>query len=184
MASQQAKDTWSVFKIMGEFVEGFETLRPLWPSVSIFGSARVGRGHRYYRDAVAVAEALGASGYSVITGGGPGIMKAANKGAQAGDGRVKGGCPVGGGDAMFGTVPGREPLLELPAQFPSPIVYLAACQGLHGRLDGVLVKPRPGGQGLVNGRLPSMNCEFIRHDITPLVVLEIFGPCYLKSPPM
>jgi hypothetical protein len=67
---RHAKDTWTVFKIMGEFVEGFETLRPFWPSVSVFGSARVGRGHRYYKDAVAVGEALSAAGYSVITGGG------------------------------------------------------------------------------------------------------------------
>jgi uncharacterized protein (TIGR00730 family) len=84
---RHAKDTWSVFKIMGEFVEGFETLRPLWPSVSIFGSARVGRGHRYYQDAVAVSEALTKAGYSIITGGGPGVMEAANKGAQQGGGR-------------------------------------------------------------------------------------------------
>ena len=58
MSDRQAKDTWSVFKIMGEFVEGFETLRPIWPAVSIFGSARVGRSHRYYRDAVSVAQTL------------------------------------------------------------------------------------------------------------------------------
>jgi hypothetical protein len=83
---RHAKDTWTVFKIMGEFVEGFETLRPFWPSVSVFGSARVGRGHRYYKDAVAVGEALSAAGYSVITGGGGGVMEAANRGANGGDG--------------------------------------------------------------------------------------------------
>jgi uncharacterized protein (TIGR00730 family) len=83
---RHAKDTWTVFKIMGEFVEGFETLRPFWPSVSVFGSARVGRGHRYYKDAVAVGEALSAAGYSVITGGGGGVMEAANRGANGGEG--------------------------------------------------------------------------------------------------
>lgn len=83
----RSKDTWTVFKIMGEFVEGFETLRPVWPAVSIFGSARTRRGHRYYRDAVAVSEALSREGFSIITGGGPGIMEAANEGAQRGRGR-------------------------------------------------------------------------------------------------
>ena len=55
MPDRQTKDTWSVFKIMGEFVEGFETLRSVWPSVSIFGSARARKGSRYYGDAVRVA---------------------------------------------------------------------------------------------------------------------------------
>ena len=87
MPDRQTKDTWSVFKIMGEFVEGFEILRSVWPSVSIFGSARVGRGHAYYRSGVRVAEALSSAGFSVITGGGPGIMEAANFGASRGEGR-------------------------------------------------------------------------------------------------
>jgi len=87
MPDQQSKDTWSVFKIMGEFVEGFETLRPVWPSVSVFGSARSGRNHAYYQDAVRIAEALSEAGFSIITGGGPGIMEAANRGASRGEGR-------------------------------------------------------------------------------------------------
>ncbi len=86
-ADRQAKDTWTVFKIMGEFVEGFETLRPVWPAVSIFGSARVRKGNAYYRQAVQVSEALARSGFSIITGGGPGIMQAANHGAMKGDAR-------------------------------------------------------------------------------------------------
>jgi hypothetical protein len=84
---RHAKDTWTVFKIMGEFVEGFETLRPLWPSVSIFGSARSRPGQPYYEDATRVAEALARAGYSIITGGGGGIMEAANHGARKGEGR-------------------------------------------------------------------------------------------------
>ena len=83
----RAKDTWTVFKIMGEFVEGFETLRPIWPSVSIFGSARLEPGHRYYEDGVRVAERLSKAGFSIITGGGPGVMEAANQGAKRGEGR-------------------------------------------------------------------------------------------------
>ena len=87
---RHGKDTWTVFKIMGEFVEGFETLRPLWPAVSIFGSARLRRGHPYYKDATQVAEALSNAGYSVITGGGRGIMQAANLGASRGKSRSVG----------------------------------------------------------------------------------------------
>ncbi len=87
MPDRQTKDTWSVFKIMGEFVEGFETLRTVWPSVSVFGSARVGRNHIYYQDAVDVSQALSEAGFSIITGGGPGIMEAANLGASRGEGR-------------------------------------------------------------------------------------------------
>ncbi len=87
MPDRQTKDTWSVFKIMGEFVEGFETLRPVWPAVSVFGSARSGRDHIYYQDAVRVSQALSQAGFSIITGGGPGIMEAANLGANQGKGR-------------------------------------------------------------------------------------------------
>jgi hypothetical protein len=87
MTDPRAKDTWTVFKIMGEFVEGFETLRPVWPAVSIFGSARVKPGHPYYKDAVKVAAALSTAGFSIITGGGPGVMEAANRGARKGRGR-------------------------------------------------------------------------------------------------
>ncbi len=81
------KDTWTLFKIMGEFVEGFETLRPIEPAVSIFGGSRVRRGSRHYRKAVLVSQALAREGFSIITGGGPGIMEAANLGARRGGGR-------------------------------------------------------------------------------------------------
>jgi uncharacterized protein (TIGR00730 family) len=84
---RHAKDTWTVFKIMGEFVEGFETLRPFWPSVSIFGSARLRPQHPYYQAGLKVAEALARAGYSIITGGGGGLMEAANRGARMAGGR-------------------------------------------------------------------------------------------------
>jgi uncharacterized protein (TIGR00730 family) len=87
MADRHVRDTWSVFKIMGEFVEGFETLHSVWPSVSIFGGSRVPKSDRYYRDAHRIAEDLSRAGFSVITGGGPGVMEAANRGALAGAGR-------------------------------------------------------------------------------------------------
>ena len=87
MYDPRSKDTWMVFKIMGEFVEGFETLRPVWPAVTLFGGARVRREHRYYEEARRVAAALAKAGFSIITGGGPGLMEACNLGAREGGGQ-------------------------------------------------------------------------------------------------
>ena len=76
-----SKDTWRIFRIMAEFVEGFETLAKNPPSVTLFGSSRALPGSEAYEKAEAIASLLGRNGYSVITGGGPGAMEAANKGA-------------------------------------------------------------------------------------------------------
>ena len=82
----KTSDSWQIFKIMAEFVEGFEKMASIGPCVSIFGSARTGTDHRYYKLAEDIAYKLTLQGYGVITGGGPGIMEAANKGAMKGDG--------------------------------------------------------------------------------------------------
>jgi uncharacterized protein (TIGR00730 family) len=79
--SSSQDDTWRLFRIMAEFVEGFETLSRIGPCVTIFGSARTPKKHKYYKMAVEVARRAAQSGYGVITGGGPGIMEAANRGA-------------------------------------------------------------------------------------------------------
>ena len=76
-----SKDTWRIFRIMAEFVEGFEMLGKIPPAVAMFGSARALPGSLPYDRAQAIATILGKNGYSVITGGGPGVMEAANKGA-------------------------------------------------------------------------------------------------------
>jgi uncharacterized protein (TIGR00730 family) len=76
------KDAWRVFRIMGEFVEGFEELSEIGRAVSIFGSARVGPGTPEYEQCMETARLLGEAGFAIITGGGPGIMEAANKGAK------------------------------------------------------------------------------------------------------
>ncbi len=78
------RESWKIFQIMAEFVEGFERLARIKPSVSIFGSARTGPEHPWYRLTVDIARALSDAGFSVVSGGGPGIMEAANKGAQEG----------------------------------------------------------------------------------------------------
>jgi uncharacterized protein (TIGR00730 family) len=82
-----AKDTWIVFRIMAEFVEGFETLAPVWPAVSIFGGARVQKSSPVYRQAEEIGYLLAKRGFNVITGGGPGAMDAANRGARRGGAR-------------------------------------------------------------------------------------------------
>ncbi len=80
------KDTWRVFRIMAEFVEGFEAMAHFPPAVTMFGSSRVRPGDRDYQKAERIAQLLVEEGYCVITGGGPGIMEAANKGAKETEG--------------------------------------------------------------------------------------------------
>jgi uncharacterized protein (TIGR00730 family) len=78
----KGQETWRIFRIISEFVEGFEELTGIGPAVSIFGSSHFSPKHRFYKKAVEVAELLSENGYAVITGGGPGIMEAANRGAM------------------------------------------------------------------------------------------------------
>ncbi|WP_024769273.1 MULTISPECIES: TIGR00730 family Rossman fold protein [Aquimarina] len=82
----KTNDSWAIFKIMGEFVNGFEKMSKIGPCVSIFGSARTKTDDKYYQLAVDVAKEIVDQGYGVITGGGPGIMEAGNKGAHLGGG--------------------------------------------------------------------------------------------------
>jgi len=82
----KTNDSWAIFKIMAEFVEGFERLSKIGPCVSIFGSARTKPNQEYYKLAENIAFELTKNGYGVITGGGPGIMEAGNKGANRGGG--------------------------------------------------------------------------------------------------
>src|SRR5208337_2727583 len=77
-------DSWRLFKILAEFVDGFETLGDLYPAVSIFGSARVQPGDDVYEKTYQIAKKLAQQGYHIITGGGPGVMEAGNKGAKEG----------------------------------------------------------------------------------------------------
>lgn len=83
-------DSWAIFKIMSEFVEGYERMAKIGPCISVFGSARTKPDNKYYQIGVEVSELLAEAGYGVITGGGPGIMEAGNKGAQQGGGKSVG----------------------------------------------------------------------------------------------
>lgn len=89
-SKMKGENSWTMFKVIAEFVNGFETLNRLGPCISIFGSARTQPDHKYYKLAVKVSQRLSEEGFGVISGGGPGIMEAANKGAY-----LEGGLSVG-----------------------------------------------------------------------------------------
>ena len=79
---KKSHDSWSVFKVMGEIVEGYERLSKVGPCISIFGSARTHESDFFYKETVKLSELISKKGLGIITGGGPGIMEAANKGAK------------------------------------------------------------------------------------------------------
>jgi len=106
-----AKDAWRVFRIMGEFVEGFETLATQGPCVSIFGSARTWATHTEYTACVETARRLGDAGFGIITGGGPGIMEAANQGAR------EAGVPSIGCNIELPFEQGSNPFVDIAIDF-------------------------------------------------------------------
>jgi uncharacterized protein (TIGR00730 family) len=125
---RRVMDTWQIFKIMAEFVEGFEKLSKIGPCVSIFGSARVKPDHPYYQLTVRIAEALAEHGYGVITGGGPGIMEAGNKGAKQ-----KGGNSVGLNielpfEQEFNPYIDRQHLIEFDYFFVRKVMFVKYAQ--------------------------------------------------------
>ena len=88
----KTNDSWSIFKIMGEFVEGYERMSAIGPCISIFGSARTIQDDKYYKLAEEISSEIVNRGYGVISGGGLGIMEAANKGANKKKGKSVGLC--------------------------------------------------------------------------------------------
>ncbi|QEC40759.1 TIGR00730 family Rossman fold protein [Pseudobacter ginsenosidimutans] len=89
-SESKAHSSWQIFKIMAEFVDGFEALAKIGPCISVFGSARTQPGHPHYELTVQISKRLAEEGFGIISGGGPGIMEAANKGAQLGSGKSVG----------------------------------------------------------------------------------------------
>jgi uncharacterized protein (TIGR00730 family) len=134
-------DAWRVFRIISEFVDGFETMTNLGPSVSIFGSARLPPASPYYNMAIDVSQSIAKKGFAIITGGGPGIMEAANKGAQAVNGAS---CGVSI-DLPYELEPNRfiDPKLRLKFRyfFVRKVMFIRYAQGYvflpggYGTLD-------------------------------------------------
>lgn len=134
-------DSWRVFRILSEFVDGFESMMNIGPSVSIFGSARIKPATQYYNLAIDVAQAVSKRGFAIITGGGPGIMEAANKGTQAISGNSCGLCI----DLPFESAPNiyidPKYLLRFRYFFVRKVMFIRYAQGYvfmpggYGTLD-------------------------------------------------
>lgn len=122
-------DAWHVFKVMAEFVEGFERLNKIGPCVSVFGSARTKPGHRHYKLGEEVAYKLTKSGYGIISGGGLGIMEAANKGAQRAGGKSVGLSIVLPSEHRPNTHVDHDKLLNFKYFFVRKVMFVRYAQG-------------------------------------------------------
>ena len=122
-------DSWQIFKIMAEFVDGFEKLARIGPCVSIFGSARTHNEHDYYKMTVEIARLLTEHGYGVISGGGPGIMEAANKGAHEAGGKSVGLNIELPFEQFHNQYIDRDKLLEFDYFFVRKVMFMKYSQG-------------------------------------------------------
>ena len=131
----KTQNSWQIFKIMAEFVEGFEKLAKIGPCVSIFGSARTKPDHEYYLLGEEIAQKLTRKGYGVITGGGPGIMEAGNKGARATGGKSVGLNIVLPFEQTHNPYIDLDKLMNFDYFFVRKVMFLKYAQGfvvLHG----------------------------------------------------
>lgn len=125
----KTQDSWQIFKIMAEFVDGFEKMGRIGPCVSIFGSARTAEEDPYYKQTVDIAQMLTEQGFGIITGGGPGIMEAGNKGATLGNGKSVGlniDLPMEQGANVFID---KDKLLEFDYFFVRKLMFMKYAQG-------------------------------------------------------
>lgn len=125
----KSADSWVIFKVMSEFVEGFEKLAKIGPCVSIFGSARTPRDHEHYKMAEDIAAKLVRHGYGVITGGGPGIMEAGNKGAHSEGGKSVGLNIVLPFEQFDNIYIDRDKLLTFDYFFVRKVMFIKYSQG-------------------------------------------------------
>ena len=134
---KKADDSWAIFKIMGEFVNGYEKLSSIGPCISIFGSARTSPNHPNYLLTVQIAKAIAASGYGIISGGGPGIMEAANKGAQEAGGVSVGlniNLPMEQNSNIFID---KDKLIDFQYFFVRKVMFVKYAQGFIAMPGGV-----------------------------------------------
>ena len=129
-------DSWQIFKIMAEFVDGFEKLAKIGPCVSIFGSARTKHESKYYQMAVEIGKLLTERGYGVITGGGPGIMEAGNKGAYEAGGKSVGLNIELPFEQFHNRYIDRDKLLEFDYFFIRKVMFMKYSQGYIGLPGG------------------------------------------------
>jgi uncharacterized protein (TIGR00730 family) len=129
-------DSWQIFKIMAEFVDGFEKLAKIGPCVSIFGSARTKQDNKYYEMAVEVGKLLTQRGYGVITGGGPGIMEAGNKGAFEAGGKSVGLNIELPFEQFHNRYIDRDKILEFDYFFIRKVMFMKYSQGYIGLPGG------------------------------------------------
>ncbi|MBU0696355.1 MAG: TIGR00730 family Rossman fold protein [Bacteroidetes bacterium] len=129
-------DSWQIFKIMAEFVDGFEKLAKIGPCVSIFGSARTKQDSKYYKMAVEVGRLLTERGYGVITGGGPGIMEAGNKGAYEAGGKSVGLNIELPFEQFHNRYIDRDKILEFDYFFIRKVMFMKYSQGYIGLPGG------------------------------------------------
>ncbi len=125
----KAQSSWQIFKIMAEFVQGFEALAKLGPCISIFGSARTKPESPYYVLAEEIAKKLAENGFGIITGGGPGIMEAANKGASAAKGRSVGLNIALPFEQVCNPYVDRETLIDFDYFFVRKVMFTKYAQG-------------------------------------------------------
>ncbi len=125
----KVKDSWQIFKVMSEFVDGFEKLAKIGPCVSIFGSARTPDENPYYQMTVEIARLLAEKGYGVISGGGPGIMEAANKGAYNAGGKSVGLNIELPFEQFHNKYIDRDKLLEFKYFFVRKVMFMKYSQG-------------------------------------------------------
>jgi uncharacterized protein (TIGR00730 family) len=125
----KVNDSWHIFKIMAEFVDGFEKLAKIGPCVSIFGSARTKQDHKYYKLSEDIAALLSKNGYGVISGGGPGIMEAANKGAYEAGGKSVGLNIELPFELFENKYIDRDKLLEFKYFFVRKVMFMKYAQG-------------------------------------------------------
>ena len=139
----KTNDSWSIFKIMGEFVEGYEKLSAIGPCISIFRSARTKPDDKYYKLAEEIAAEIVNRGYGVITGGGPGIMEAANKGASKNKGKSVGLCIKLPFEDTHNKFIDKDKLLDFDYFFVRKVMFVKYAQGFvvmpggFGTLDEV-----------------------------------------------
>ena len=133
----KSNDSWALFKIMSEFVNGYEKMSTIGPSISIFGSARTPEDHPTYQLTVNIAKAISKMGFGIITGGGPGIMEAANRGAKEAGGTSIGlniSLPF---EQQSNPYIDQDKLIEFQYFFVRKVVFVKYAQGfvvMHGGL--------------------------------------------------